>query len=95
MKAIILINRGVGRIPALWDDEGELVGVLTALVPQQTSNAAEDIESLLQVHHGTSDIKLDESINTVFSWVNDTTEYLTYWIGDEIAREVQLTWTRA
>ena len=94
MEAIVLIKRSYGMIPALWDDEGELVGVLITLTPQQTSNAAVYIESLLQVHHGTS-VKLDESINTAFSWANDTTEYLTYWIGDEIARTVQLTWTRA
>jgi hypothetical protein len=90
-EAIIYVQRGFGKIPALWNDEGELVGVLMNKKPMELFNAVYYIESLLSKHHG-EPVIMDANINTHFIYGEDETIFLTYSEG-EITREAQLTWT--
>jgi hypothetical protein len=91
-EAIVYVQRGSGKVPALWNDEGELVGVLMNCKPMDLFNAVHYIESLLSKHHG-APVNVDASINTHFIYGEDETIFLTYAEG-EITREAQLTWTR-
>jgi hypothetical protein len=93
-KPSIMIRRISGSIPALWSDEGDLIGVLNMKADNDERNAAFQIQQLLCDHYGTeflhikpeTDIRFEPLTETLyFSWKTDE---------DDAWRDAQLTWTR-
>jgi hypothetical protein len=93
-QASIMIKRISGSIPALWSDEGELIGVLNMQPDNQERNAAFQILQLLCDHYGTEFLHIKPETDILFEPFTETL-YICYKTDEDNEwRVAQLTWTR-
>lgn len=83
----------MGSVPALWSDEGELIGVLYTK-DYEEKDATFRIHQLLCDHYGTEFLSIKPGTEIYFEPRMETLYIKWMTDEDEAWREAQLTWTR-